>query len=181
MQIPPDKGRFYNIWFNLTSSPSIMVQATPISITAKVPSIGTPSLCLSLTLIKPHWILAIVLFLGIFCPVSIFAGGVADFGTVSKSKITLNPAGAAAIDRVLFDITAFQFEQNNTLSTLSTQARHPDGHPADICYYVPDGPDRPDGYFYPGGYDYKVESIKYENGEVTGGHIDLAYPTSIFT
>lgn len=110
-----------------------------------------------------------VVFLGIFCPAVIFAGGVADFGTVSKSKITLNPAGAAAIDRVLFDITVFQFEQNNTLSLLAGQTRHPDGHPAEIYYYTPSG------------YNYKVESINYEDGEVTGGHVDLAYPTMFFT
>ena len=100
---------------------------------------------------------------------TLFAGGVADFGTVSKSKITLNPAGAAAIDRILFDITVFQFEQNNTLSPLSSQARNSSLYPAEM--------------YFPSTYsgNYKVESIKYSEGEITGGHVDLAYPTKFFT
>jgi hypothetical protein len=99
----------------------------------------------------------------------VFAGGVADFGTVSKSKITLNPAGAAAIDRILFDITVFQFEQNNALSPLSSQARTSSGSPAEMYF--------PTTYYNP----YKVEAIKYTEGEITGGHVDLAYPTKFFT
>jgi len=100
---------------------------------------------------------------------TIFAGGVADFGTVSKSKITLNPAGAAAIDRILFDITAFQFEQNNTLSPLASQARTTSGNPAEMYF--------PTTYYSA----YKAEAIKYSEGEITGGHVDLAYPTKFFT
>ncbi len=122
----------------------------------------------------PAWSDWVQLFLiallttGIFCPEPIFAGGVADFGTVSKSKITLNPAGAAAIDRILFDITVFQYEQGNTLSPLSNQARI-DNSPADLYFSAP--------------YDstYQLETIKYGEGEVTGGHVDLAYPTTYFT
>lgn len=114
-------------------------------------------------------LISLILLMGIFCPGSIFAGGVADFGTVSKSKITLNPAGAAAIDRILFDITAFQFEQSNTLSAFSKQSRTSYGYPAEMYFNTQSG------------HYYKAESIKYEEGEVTGWHIDLGYPTKYFT
>ncbi|MFH2129718.1 MAG: hypothetical protein ABIK68_05030, partial [bacterium] len=120
------------------------------------------------SLVRRCRILGVVLCLGIFCPGTIFAGGVADFGTVSKSKITLNPAGAAAIDRILFDITVFQFEQTNTLSPLSNQARIGSA-PAAMYFLAPDGN------------TYQAESIKYGSGDVTGGHVDLAYPTTFFT
>jgi len=114
-------------------------------------------------------LLLLVILAGFSCPGPVFAGGVADFGTVSKSKITLNPAGAAAIDRILFDITAFQFEQGNTLSPLSRQARTSWGSPAELYFTTPYG------------YSYKTETIRYDEGEVTGGHIDLGYPTKYFT
>lgn len=114
-------------------------------------------------------ILLLVLLTGIFYPRSVFAGGVADFGTVSKSKITLNPAGAAAIDRILVDLTAFQFEQGNTLSPLSDQVRTTYGSPGDLYFETP------------AGYRYHADTIKYDDGEVTGGHLDLAYPAKYFT
>jgi len=121
----------------------------------------------SLYLARLQYFLLTLLCLGIFCPGSVFAGGVADFGTVSKSKITLNPAGAAAIDRIFFDITVFQFEQSNTLAPLDSQLRN-SGIPAEMNFYTPSN-------------YYKLESIKYEKGDVTGGHVDLAYPTQHFT
>ena len=125
--------------------------------------------CISSILFRRCQILSILMILGIICPMTVFAGGVADFGTVSKSKITLNPAGAAAIDRILFDITVFQFEQNPPLSPLSSQARTPSGYPAEMYFFDPYYGHR------------KAESIKYNKGEVTGGHVDLAYPTKFFT
>lgn len=112
---------------------------------------------------------AIGLLLILLFPTALLAGGVADFGTVSKSKITLNPAGAAAIDRILFDITAFQFEQGNTLSPLSQQTRTASGYPAEMYFQTSSG-----SY-------YRAETITYDEGDITGGHVDLAYPTKYFT
>lgn len=117
--------------------------------------------------------------IGIFCCLlygwsgSVSAGGVAEFGTVSKSKITLNPAGAAAVDRVLFDVTLFGYEQENRYATLGQQARIYDS-PADVYFEMP----------YPSSSHrkyYRAESIAYEEGEILGFHLDLAYPTTFFT
>jgi len=99
---------------------------------------------------------------------SIFAGGVAQFGTVSKSKITLNPAGAGAIDRILFDFTLFNYEGENQYAPFSSQMRT-SGSPATLYYKNSSG-------FYE-----EIESVEYEGGEITGLHVDVAYPTTFFT
>ncbi len=147
--------------------PSKMVQATFSKNSLRTPDRGAHPYTIPSCLARFLYLSLTLLSLGVFCPGSVFAGGVADFGTVSKSKITLNPAGAAAIDRIFFDITAFQFEQSNTLAPLDNQLRD-SGIPAEMNFYTP--------YGY-----YKLESIKYEKGDVTGGHVDLAYPTQHFT
>jgi hypothetical protein len=147
--------------------PSKMVQATFSKNPLGTPDRGAHPHTISLCLARFLYLLLTLLSLGIFCPGSVSAGGVADFGTVSKSKITLNPAGAAAIDRIFFDITAFQFEQSNTLSPLDKQARVY-GSPGKMLFYTPYG-------------THEVESITYDKGDVTGGHVDVAYPTKHFT
>lgn len=115
------------------------------------------------------------LFLGVVIiqmAFSVFAGGVAEFGTVSKSKITLNPAGAAAIDRILFDFTAFNYEGKNRLSPLSGQIRR-DGYPGELYFEKP--------YSGTSRNLYSVQDIVYNEGEITGSKIDFAYPTRFFT
>jgi hypothetical protein len=107
--------------------------------------------------------------LGIVQP--LIAGGVAEFGTVSKSKITLNPAGAAAIDRILFDVTLFNYEQENHYATLGGQTRR-GSSPADIYFEAPAG----SSYRY-----YRAEQIDYGEGDILGTRIDLGYPTRYVT
>jgi len=122
----------------------------------------------------PNLIRRIILFFIIISQISfqVFAGGVAEFGTVSKSKITLNPAGAAAIDRILFDFTAFSYAGTNRLSPLSGQIRR-NGYPGELYFEQPTS--------YSGRYLQSIKDIVYDKGEITGTKIDLAYPAQFFT
>jgi hypothetical protein len=99
---------------------------------------------------------------------TIFAGGVAQFGTVSKSKITLNPAGAAAIDRILADFTLFNYQGENRYAPFTSQMRR-FGSPASLYHKNNLG-------FYD-----EIDSVDYDAGDITGLHVDIAYPTSFFT
>ena len=99
---------------------------------------------------------------------TIFAGGVAQFGTVSKSKITLNPAGAAAIDRILADFTLFNYQGENRYAPFTSQMRR-FGSPASLYYN--------DSF----GISNEIDSIDYDAGDITGLHVDIAYPTTFFT
>lgn len=99
---------------------------------------------------------------------TIFAGGVAQFGTVSKSKITLNPAGAAAIDRILADFTLFNYQGENRYAPFTSQMRR-FGSPANLYYN--------DSF----GISNEIDSIDYDAGDITGLHVDIAYPTTFFT
>ncbi|MCP4753817.1 MAG: hypothetical protein GY866_23280 [Proteobacteria bacterium] len=92
----------------------------------------------------------------------------AEFGTVSKSKVTQNPAGAAVIDRILFDFTAFDYEAGNRYSLLGGQIRDY-GRPGDAYFGASSNS------------FYRISSVSYESGRVTGMHVDLAYPTAFFT
>lgn len=117
----------------------------------------------------------ILLILSFSCLVTspILAGGVAEFGTVSKSKITLNPAGAAAIDRILFDFTLFNYAGGNEYAPFNNQIRDGSG-PGDLYFEEP--PDSSGTSIFS-----RVKSVQYESGETTGLHVDLAYPTAYFT
>ncbi len=113
----------------------------------------------------------ILLFAAVSIPVWVIAGGVADFSVGSKSKVTLNPAGAALVDRILFDFTVFTYEGGNQLSPFNNQFSDSGSstylHAAFTCgsYTCYDD----------------VDYIQFENGETNGLHLDFAYPTPYFT
>ncbi len=99
------------------------------------------------------------------------AGGVADFAVGSKSKITLNPAGAALVDRILFNFTVFSYRGGNRLSPFNNQFRDDD-----YTTYLQTG------HPHSGHVDYEtVDYIEFKDGTTEGLHVDLAYPASYFT
>ncbi len=101
----------------------------------------------------------------------IFADSAVDFGTASKTKLTLNPAGAALIDRILVNFTSFSYKGENRYSPYVDQVRE-NSNQAYLKTAVP----------HSGHYDYNdISSIQYEKGKINGTHLDLAYPAKWFT
>jgi len=113
----------------------------------------------------------LIFVLSVLIPHIVKATGVADFAIGSKSRITLNPAGAALIDRVLFNFTVFSYEGGNRLSPFNNQYSD-NGYTTYLQTAYPH-------YSH---YDYDtVDYIKYDKGKTDGLHVDIAYPASYFT